>query len=229
MSGDIRGGPKLQAESGYVVTDWVNNVLGTFPTEEEAHDFVNKRAESDALHSAREEFLGSITLEEKYGNFTGFLHSEEGQEKYDFYRDEAAQEYYVDVGVGEEDEDGGTPGFVKWTLPGGENYKEISFYDNNVVGKNVEREHFGPDGTFAHVRIKDRTMKGKDTLFIEEIQSDRHDIGRRQGYASLDREGKVEDPRKKIVEPALKEIDELEEKIESVKDCLLYTSPSPRD
>lgn len=42
--------------------------------------------------------------------------------------------------------------------------------------------HFDEPNILAHVRFNDRTIDGKRTLFIEEIQSDWHQKGKRQGY-----------------------------------------------
>lgn len=45
--------------------------------------------------------------------------------------------------------------------------------------------HFDEPNVLAHVRLNDRTdADGKRVLFVEEIQSDWHQKGRRQGYAS---------------------------------------------
>jgi hypothetical protein len=42
--------------------------------------------------------------------------------------------------------------------------------------------HFDEPNILAHVRFNDRDIGGKKTLFIEEVQSDWHQAGRRQGY-----------------------------------------------
>jgi hypothetical protein len=43
--------------------------------------------------------------------------------------------------------------------------------------------HFGEPNILAHMRVNDRVVDGKKTLFIEEIQSDWHQAGRKKGYA----------------------------------------------
>jgi hypothetical protein len=43
--------------------------------------------------------------------------------------------------------------------------------------------HFDQPNILAHMRVNDRTVDGKKTLFIEEIQSDWHQKGRKKGYA----------------------------------------------
>jgi hypothetical protein len=42
--------------------------------------------------------------------------------------------------------------------------------------------HFDQPNILAHMRVNDRTVDGKKTLFIEEIQSDWHQAGRKKGY-----------------------------------------------
>jgi hypothetical protein len=44
--------------------------------------------------------------------------------------------------------------------------------------------HFDQPNILAHMRVNDRTVDGKKTLFIEEIQSDWHQKGRKKGYQS---------------------------------------------
>lgn len=43
--------------------------------------------------------------------------------------------------------------------------------------------HWDEPNVLAHVRFNDRTINGKKTLFIEELQSDLHQQGRDRGYA----------------------------------------------
>lgn len=131
---------------------------------------------------------------------------------------------------------GGGPKFSGYTLPGGENYREIlltlpskeivpmreqfSMYNESgelisqgmwppsrrtqeVIAEHpefrIERTMVpdrskAPEGTFvsshfaepnilAHMRVNDRVVDGKKTLFIEEIQSDWHQAGRKEGYS----------------------------------------------
>jgi hypothetical protein len=125
----------------------------------------------------------------------------------------------------------GSPKFSQYTLPGGENYREIlltlpiqpkgtnryevrsrktpgesSVFDteaNKVImfgrdagmyqeAERLNRElagtqlfkssHFDQPNILAHMRVNDRVVDGKKTLFIEEIQSDWHQAGRKKGY-----------------------------------------------
>ena len=48
--------------------------------------------------------------------------------------------------------------------------------------KNYESSHYDEPNILAHTRLNDRTINGKKTLMVEEIQSDWHQAGRRKGY-----------------------------------------------
>jgi hypothetical protein len=97
--------------------------------------------------------------------------------------------------------------FSQWQMPGGENYRELLL---TLPRKYNSIKDWGPDPNFttghydepnvlAHVRFNDRYVphtqeelknlwgkefdpKGKKTLFLEEIQSDWHQKGRKEGY-----------------------------------------------
>ncbi|MBK6881315.1 MAG: hypothetical protein IPH01_11190, partial [Elusimicrobia bacterium] len=60
-------------------------------------------------------------------------------------------------------------------------------YSGSIVaqtnGDNFHSSHFDEPNILAHVRVNDRTTAdGKKTLFIEEVQSDWHQLGRDKGY-----------------------------------------------
>ena len=46
--------------------------------------------------------------------------------------------------------------------------------------------HFYEPNILAHMRVNDRVVDGKKTLFIEEVQSDWHQAGRKKGYDTLE-------------------------------------------
>ena len=48
---------------------------------------------------------------------------------------------------------------------------------------NYRSSHFDQPNILAHMRVNDRVVDGKKTLFIEEVQSDWHQAGRKKGYA----------------------------------------------
>jgi hypothetical protein len=85
--------------------------------------------------------------------------------------------------------------FSPYTLPGGENYKEmlLTLPPKTAEGmtgwnaitadaQNFKSPHFDEPNVLAHIRFNDRTVDGKKTLFVEEVQSDWHQKGKREGY-----------------------------------------------
>jgi len=90
-----------------------------------------------------------------------------------------------------------------YTLEGGENYKEMLITIPSD-GKPFIPQHFSgkvPDGEnlIAHARFNERTIDGKKTLFVEEIQSDLHQVGRKRGY--------------KIKTPEIEELEKLKDEV----------------
>lgn len=78
--------------------------------------------------------------------------------------------------------------FDNETLPGGKDYKEILITAPGTPQVYTKHHFKGdvPDGEnlIAHARFNTRTINDKKTLFIEEIQSDLHQAGRKQGYSN---------------------------------------------
>jgi hypothetical protein len=59
-------------------------------------------------------------------------------------------------------------------------------YDASLRGETTPEyrsTHFEQPNILAHMRVNDRVVDGKKTLFIEEVQSDWHQAGRKKGYA----------------------------------------------
>ena len=95
----------------------------------------------------------------------------------------------------------------EWTIPGGENYREMLIKaprDKNTFPG--DRHHFGGEpGILASMRLKDRTgPNGEKLLHLEELQSDWHQRGRQHGYMTPDFPEKQEEEKKKIREAQLK-------------------------
>lgn len=92
--------------------------------------------------------------------------------------------------------------FSQYTLPGGDNYREVlltlpekkSGIDPNAPGSAIAQRdfdsknnqfrssHWDEPNVLAHLRLNDRQTDLGKTLFIEEIQSDWHQKGRKEGY-----------------------------------------------
>lgn len=138
-----------------------------------------------------------------------FLNDEAGQ---GFTRQEAI-EY---LGQGE-----GSTKFSKYTLPGGENYREILLtlptkmvseaeartilnaapdaklseadiaYASRKQADEFRSQHFDQPNILAHMRVNDRVdADGKKVLFVEEVQSDWHQAGRKKGYNTPEQRAK---------------------------------------
>lgn len=100
-------------------------------------------------------------------------------------RDYGLMEYEGDVAKWEE-----------WTAPGGTNYREVLFINNGKKGEPFDHSkafseggHYEEENILAHVRLKDRTdSSGAKVLFIEEIQSDWLQQGRKKGFQKSEKE-----------------------------------------
>lgn len=96
------------------------------------------------------------------------------------------------------DDNGSTansPQFSEYQTPGGNDYRELLLTlpekDNlrdeegytGDRGNDFRGGHFADPNVIAHIRFNDRIdSRGNSTLFIEEVQSDWHQKGRKQGY-----------------------------------------------
>ncbi len=77
------------------------------------------------------------------------------------------------------------PEHEKWTLPGGENYREMLIKPPKGMEEfpGVEIHFRGEPNILASMRLKDRTgPNGEKLLHLEELQSDWHQQGREKGY-----------------------------------------------
>ncbi len=69
------------------------------------------------------------------------------------------------------------------TLNFNQRYEAEKNYEEQNKGVNFKSGHFDEPNVLAHVRMNDRTdSEGKKVLHIEEVQSDWHQKGRKQGY-----------------------------------------------
>lgn len=76
----------------------------------------------------------------------------------------------------------GDVSFGSYVLPGGENYRELLLRLPNR-GQSFKSSHFDQENIVAHVRLNERQdVDGNKVLFIEEIQSDWAQEGRKKGF-----------------------------------------------
>jgi len=127
-----------------------------------------------------------------------------GEEQYAFldkYKDQGANPHNV-RDIYEEvmsDVENHPTKYHDYQLPGSENYREMLMtlpskaqtYKNIKTGKmqkvygdpaDYESSHWNEPNILAHIRMNDRTIEGKKSLHLEEIQSDWHQQGREKGY-----------------------------------------------
>jgi len=76
--------------------------------------------------------------------------------------------------------------YSEYQMPGAkENYTELVITAPLQEGETYSSSHWeNIDNAVVHLRFNERTIEGKRTLFIEEIQSDLHQLGRKYGYQS---------------------------------------------
>jgi len=93
-------------------------------------------------------------------------------------------------GFFEEDEEStGRTQYSNQQLPGGKNYRELllTLPEKKTVPTlkhSYRSAHWNTPNVLAHVRYNDRTdANGNRVLFLEEVQSDWHQEGRKKGYA----------------------------------------------
>jgi len=73
--------------------------------------------------------------------------------------------------------------YIDNNLPGGDNYREVSFNWENAPKGHDYADHIQEDNQIAHALIRDRQLAdGTDSLHIDELQSDLHKYGSRDGY-----------------------------------------------
>ena len=77
--------------------------------------------------------------------------------------------------------------FDSWAVPGKEKYREVLLKLKNDVGSEFTA-HFDEPNIIVHLRMDDRATKYGKTLFIEEVQSDLHQRGRKLGYSISNKE-----------------------------------------
>jgi hypothetical protein len=78
--------------------------------------------------------------------------------------------------------------FVDGSLPGGSNYREVSFNLKDAPETHdLAHPGLNPEGNYiAHALIRDRKLDdGVETLHVDELQSDLHQKGSRDGYDTL--------------------------------------------
>ena len=100
----------------------------------------------------------------------------------------------------------GVPKYEQYALEGGENYREILFTvpknDTNLQLRdkdNYKSPHWSEFNVIAHARTQDfEDINGNKVLFIDEIQSDMHQQGRKEGYRTIEQDNKIKNIESKM-------------------------------
>lgn len=127
------------------------------------------------------------------------LVDQDGEELSDnlFATREEASQYILESEVGDMVSKTDGTKFQQYQLPGGTNYREVlltlpqkeivsakdAMHGTAIKESGFQSSHWDEPNVLAHLRLNDRVIDGKKTLFVEEIQSDWHQKGREQGYA----------------------------------------------
>ena len=73
--------------------------------------------------------------------------------------------------------------YIDETLPGGEDYREIVFTWENAPTEHGVQDHFDELSQISHALVRNRKLAdGKKTLHVDELQSDLHTKGSKDGY-----------------------------------------------
>jgi len=140
----------------------------------------------------RDKHLKEIGAESKDLGITGDIAAGEVslflRGAYESNKFDVIKKYLKDLGITPDSVTGSQTKFSakEYSLPGGEDYKEM-IISNKGTTDVYQKGHFvdvAPKGenVMAHVRFNTRTINGKKTLFIEELQSDLHQKGKKSGY-----------------------------------------------
>lgn len=110
-------------------------------------------------------------------------------------RQNAVDGGYMDDFIAEQGISGsGSTKYADYTQGGldSDSYREIPITTNPLGVEDYRGGHMDEDNTVAHLRLSDKVDEdGKRVLFIEELQSDWHQQGRKGGYSTKDNQRKV--------------------------------------
>lgn len=130
-------------------------------------------------------------------------------------RDAADPDMLADMGV-----EAGLAKYAQYTLPGGTHYREVlltlpsdtpatdhgtAYYRETT--NDFRSPHWDAPNILAHIRVNDRADdKGRRVLFVEEIQSDWGQKGRKEGFITKETRAR-DDARLAEIEPLLESLD----------------------
>jgi len=171
-------------------TERYTNLKDALSAKEEVIDFL--KSETERGWNVEEQDDGFVIVDE-YGDRIREQRSESGRVLWEpyVYRSEAEAEAAIKEGAKDvaessvvfyENQDEGNAVHSGYQLPGGENYREVVL-TSDTANPYTSSHYTGIENYVAHMRLNDRTATdGRSGLFIEEIQSDRHQQAREKGY-----------------------------------------------
>ena len=173
-------------------TERYTNLKDALSAKEDVIDFL--KGELERGWSVEEQDDGFVVVDE-YGDRIGEQRSDSGRVvwKPSTYRSESEANTAIKEGakdlaesyvVFNENQVQGSAVHADYQLPGGENYREVVLTSD--TSKPYTSTHYTDiENYVAHMRLNDRTANdGRNGLFIEEIQSDRHQQSREKGYGT---------------------------------------------
>ena len=167
----------------------INFAVGFEDTRPDILTNANSLEDARLLVNNNEGLYNEIT---EFGLAKG-ISKDEMSENFDDYVDEFLETQY---GITQTKPQTKPTKFGDYVTPGGDNYKEMLitvpgtpqvFTKHHFTGEVAQGENL-----IAHARFNDRTIDGNKILFIEEIQSDLHQAGRKQGYSSINLDKELE-------------------------------------
>jgi hypothetical protein len=76
--------------------------------------------------------------------------------------------------------------YDKYIIPGGRDYREMLIHLKGAGDESYQSQHWKEPGVLAHVRFDTRTVPGGAGLFVNELQSDWAQEGRRKGFGTVE-------------------------------------------
>jgi hypothetical protein len=173
-------------------TERYTNLKDALSAKEEVIDFL--KSETERGWSVEEQDDGFVIVDE-YGDRIREQRSDSGRVVWKpyTYRSEAEAKAAIKEGakdvaessvVFNENQVQGSAIHADYQLPGGENYREVVL-TSDTANPYTSSHYTHIENYVAHMRLNDRTATdGRNGLFIEEIQSDRHQQSREKGYGA---------------------------------------------
>lgn len=183
----IKNAPGVKQEE----VDWLglNDMLAKHEgpiTKQQLQDYIDQHKVQLGETWKKGRSVGSESWEEATDELTDRM-AEEYRRTHPDATDDEVDRYLMDRSEDIAGLDGpDTPKYTDYATPGAENYRELLL---RVPGKGdgnaYKSSHWDESNVLAHLRMSDRKLPdGGKSLFLEELQSDWHQAGRKKGYGT---------------------------------------------